>query len=135
MKGLRNMNNNKKVITQGGNNDAVALLLGSFELLVLLAVIDARPWAYGITIRDAADRRRHGRDDEDGRHRISLGAIYATLDRLERKGLVRSWRGDPTPARGGRSKRFFELTPRGELSVQRSLSVLSGPVVVVDAAT
>jgi PadR family transcriptional regulator PadR len=128
------MNTHSLTKKEGGNN-AVALRLGAFELLVLLAVIDSRPYAYGITIRDAAVRRRDGIDVHDGTG-ISLGAVYATLDRLERKKhLVRSWRGDPTPERGGRSKRFFELTALGEASVQRSLDVFNSGSVAAVVAT
>ncbi|MGW8268263.1 MAG: PadR family transcriptional regulator, partial [Longimicrobiales bacterium] len=49
---------------------------------------------------------------EAGRE-VSLGAIYTALDRLAQKGLVSSELGDPTPVRGGRRKRHYELTPRG----------------------
>ncbi|MBV8545120.1 MAG: PadR family transcriptional regulator [Acidobacteria bacterium] len=124
------MNNEKATTTEGGKDNALAILLGAFELLVLLAVIDSSPYSYGITIRDAATRRRHHGEEDGPQRRISLGAIYATLDRLQAKGLVHSWRGDPTPARGGRSKRFFELTPRGEASVHRSLNVMRMPAAL-----
>jgi PadR family transcriptional regulator, regulatory protein PadR len=51
---------------------------------------------------------------------VSIGAVYATLDRLETKGYVKSHRGDPTPERGGRSKRFFRVTPKGMAAVNRT---------------
>src|SRR3954470_11664273 len=91
-----------------GIDHATTRVLGAFELIVLLGVIDAQPAAYGIRIQEEVDKRRRR---EEG---TSLGAIYTTLDRLEAKELVRSWRGEPTAARGGRSKRFFALTPLGE---------------------
>jgi len=49
-----------------------------------------------------------------------MGAVYAALDRLEAKGLVRSLLGDPTPQRGGKRKRLFEITPSG-MSTLRDL--------------
>jgi PadR family transcriptional regulator, regulatory protein PadR len=51
---------------------------------------------------------------------VSIGAIYATLDRLERKGYVKSALGDPTPERGGRSKRYFRVTAKGVAAVNRT---------------
>ena len=55
---------------------------------------------------------------------VSIGAVYATLERLETKGYVKSHRGDPTPERGGRSKRFFRVTPRGVAAVNRTQRAL-----------
>src|SRR5258706_13272233 len=61
--------------------------------------------AYGAAIRDAIE-------DATGR-RCSTGALYTTLDRLEDKGLLKTWMGDPTPERGGRPKRMVRLTDKG----------------------
>ena len=58
------------------------------------------------------------------RREVSIGAVYATLDRLEAKGYVKSRRGDPTPERGGRSKRFFRVTAKGVAAVNRTQSAL-----------
>ena len=88
--------------------------LGNFELLIMLALCDVRPNAYGVTIVRAAERRRRGSP-------VSLGAVYTTLERLEEKDLVRSWKSDSTPIRGGRKKRLFELTERGRQSLDHSL--------------
>lgn len=79
--------------------------LGSFELMVLLAVIRLDDAAYGVTILRALEAGT-GRD-------VGVGSIYAALDRLEAKGLVTSRLGDPTPERGGRAKRYFRATPDG----------------------
>jgi PadR family transcriptional regulator, regulatory protein PadR len=49
---------------------------------------------------------------------VSIGAVYSTLDRLETKGYVKSRFGDPTPERGGRSKRFFRVTAEGVAAVK-----------------
>ena len=56
---------------------------------------------------------------------LAIGAVYATLERLERKGYVSSWVGDPTAARGGRAKRFFKLESSGVAALQRSRQMLS----------
>jgi DNA-binding PadR family transcriptional regulator len=79
--------------------------LGEFEQIVLLAVMRLGPDSYGVSIRREIEART-------GR-KVSLGAIYPTLDRLEAKGLVNSRKGRPTPERGGRSKRHFTLEPIG----------------------
>lgn len=55
---------------------------------------------------------------------VKLGSVYATLERLERKGLVASRLGDPTPERGGRAKRYFEVTPNGLREVRKTRQVL-----------
>lgn len=87
--------------------------LGEFEQLVLLAVLQLRSDAYGMTIRREL-QERIGR-------RASLGAIYTTLDRMEAKGFVSSWTGDPTPERGGRAKRFFKIQADGKAALRGSL--------------
>jgi DNA-binding PadR family transcriptional regulator len=90
--------------------------LGEFEHVVLLALLRLVDNAYGVSVRQEIDQRT-GRD-------VSIGAIYATLDRLERKGYVTSRLGDPTPERGGRSKRFFRVTARGRTAVNRTHDAL-----------
>jgi PadR family transcriptional regulator len=85
--------------------------LGEFEHIVLLAVLRLGDQAYGVTVRREIEVRT--------RREVSIGAIYATLDRLEAKGYVQSRSGDPTPERGGRSKRFFQVTPQGVSAVNR----------------
>ena len=81
--------------------------LGQFEQLVLAAILSLRENAYGVTIQskvaELADPKK-----------ISLGAIYVTLDRLEDKGFVTSWLTDPTSERGGRAKRCYRLEALGE---------------------
>lgn len=79
--------------------------LGEFEHIILLALLRLEGRAYGVTVRQEIQFRIK-RD-------VSIGAVYATLDRLERKGYVKSHLGDPTPERGGRSKRFFRVTAKG----------------------
>lgn len=79
--------------------------LREFEELVLLGILVAGPEAYGAALQQILL-------DEAGRE-VSLGAIYTALERLTRKGLVISELGEPTPVRGGRRKRQYELTPEG----------------------
>ena len=87
--------------------------LGQFEQLVLTAILTQREDAYGITI--------HSKVQELARPRkVSLGAVYVTLDRLEDKGLVSSWLSDPTPERGGRAKRCYRLEALGERALEES---------------
>jgi DNA-binding PadR family transcriptional regulator len=86
--------------------------LGHFEHIVLLALIRLGDEAYGVSVRREIEQRA-GRE-------VSLGAIYATLDRLEGKKLVRSRVGEPTAARGGRAKRHFRITARGVTAVNRT---------------
>jgi DNA-binding PadR family transcriptional regulator len=96
--------------------------LGEFEQVVLLAILRLGNDAYGVTIRSEIAART-GREP-------APGALYTTLDRMEQKGVVRSWLGDATPQRGGRAKRFFALTKTGRaalVSAQRAYrSLLDG---------
>jgi DNA-binding PadR family transcriptional regulator len=78
-------------------------------------VLIATPDAYGPSLQQILA-------EEAGR-KASLGAIYTALDRLARKGLVLSELGDPTPIRGGRRKRHYELTPQGLEKVQETRRV------------
>ncbi len=87
--------------------------LGQFEQLVLTGILSLRDDAYGVTI--------HSKVQELARPRaVSFGAIYVTLDRLEDKGLVTSWKSDPKPERGGRAKRCYRLSALGERALQES---------------
>jgi len=90
--------------------------LGEFEHIVVLAVLRLAERAYGVTVRQEIEFR--------ARREVSIGAVYATLDRLEEKGYVQSHRGEPTPERGGRSKRFFRVTAQGILAVNRTQRAL-----------
>jgi len=86
--------------------------LGEFEHVVILAVLRLGDRAYGVTVRQEIEYRI--------KREVSIGAIYATLDRLEAKGYVKSQFGDPTPERGGRSKRFFRVSAKGVAAVNRT---------------
>jgi DNA-binding PadR family transcriptional regulator len=90
--------------------------LGEFEQVVLLAVQRLEGQGYGMSIRREIEKRT-----ERG---VSIGAIYATLERLEKKGYLKSWEGDSTPVRGGRSRRHFQLRPEGGDALRRSRGML-----------
>ncbi len=90
--------------------------LGEFEHLIVLAVLRLADEAYGVTVRQEIESRT--------KREVSIGAVYATLDRLEDKGYVKSHLSDPTPERGGRSKRYFEVTAKGIRAVNRTRHAL-----------
>ena len=79
--------------------------LGEFEQRVLLAILRCDAKATPIEIRREVLRASG--------HEPSRGAFYTTLDRLEGKGLLRSWEGAPTAQRGGRRRKFYGLRPAG----------------------
>ena len=83
--------------------------LGEFEQVVLLAILRLADDAYGVTIADEILKCT--------RREPSRGALYTTLDRMERKGLVRSSMGGATPQRGGRAKRYFSVTKGGRAAL------------------
>lgn len=80
-------------------------MLGEFEYLLLAASARLGDDAYGAAIRQEVETAT-------GR-RCSIGALYTTLDRLEEKGLIKTWIGNATPKRGGRSKRMVRITAKG----------------------
>ncbi|HEY6185486.1 MAG TPA: helix-turn-helix transcriptional regulator [Terriglobales bacterium] len=90
--------------------------LGEFEHIVMLALLRLEDRAYGVTVRQEIESRT--------KREVSIGAVYATLDRLETKGYVKSYLGEPTPERGGRSKRFFEVMAHGVAAVNRTQHAL-----------
>jgi PadR family transcriptional regulator PadR len=90
--------------------------LGEFEQIVLLAILRLNGDAYGVPIRQEIE-------EKTGRS-LTVGALYRTLDRLEDKGYVGSWFSDPTPERGGRSKRYFRLKSSGVRALAESREAL-----------
>jgi PadR family transcriptional regulator, regulatory protein PadR len=90
--------------------------LGSLEHIVLLAVMRLGEDAYGITVRREIESTI-GRD-------LSIGAAYATLVRLESKGLVKSLAGEPTAERGGRAKRYFRVTADGKAALRNTHEII-----------
>jgi len=91
--------------------------LGEFEQFLLLSILTLGDTAYGSTIRILlADTIK--RD-------VTIGALYTTLDRLEKKGLVDSKVGEATPERGGRAKKYFKVTAKGHHALKRSKQALT----------
>jgi len=87
-------------------------LLGSLEHIILLALARLDGGAHGMIVRCEIEKRT-------GRN-VSIGAVYATLERLEAKGYVSSFTGEPTAERGGRAKRLFRVEAAGKLALQIS---------------
>ena len=91
--------------------------VGEFELYVLLAIAHLGAEAYGIAMRQEIESRT-GRE-------IAIGAIYATLGRLEDKGLVRYGLSRPQPVQGGRARKLYALTPAGTKALRHSTAMLT----------
>ena len=91
--------------------------LGSFEVIVMLALIRLGDRAYGVPISLEISQRT-GRE-------VALGSVYAALERLEQKGLVSSELGEPTTERGGRAKKYFHVTGKGLREVRETKRVFS----------
>ena len=90
--------------------------LAEFELYVMLAIARLDGDAYGAAIRNAIEERT-GRP-------ISIGALYATLGRLSDKGLLRFETSEPAPVRGGRSRKYYRLTPKGRAALTHSTEMM-----------
>jgi len=86
--------------------------LGEFEHCVLLSIIQLSENAYGVTIRQYL-KKSIERD-------VTLGALYSTIERLENKGLITSWKGESKPERGGKAKRMVKVTAQGLQSVKEA---------------
>jgi DNA-binding PadR family transcriptional regulator len=80
-------------------------MIGEFEYLILAAAAQLGDHGYGAAIRHEIENAT--------KRRCSIGALYTTLDRLETKGLLKTWMGDATPQRGGRAKRMVRVTAKG----------------------
>jgi PadR family transcriptional regulator PadR len=85
-------------------------MLGEFEYLLITAAAALGENAYGAAIREEIQ-------STTGR-RCSIGALYTTIDRLETKGLLKTWMGEATAQRGGRSKRMVRVTPKGVVAAK-----------------
>ena len=90
--------------------------LGEFEQMVLLAILRLGEAAYAVPIRDEIEQRAS--------RSVARGALYTTLERLEAKGFLASRMSDPTPERGGRSRRYFKVTGEGMHSLRHSHAAL-----------
>jgi len=95
--------------------------LGEFEILILAALIRLGDNAYGVTIRNEIEKRAE--------RSVSVGALYSTLGRLEKKNYVSSEVGEATAERGGRAKRYYQLSPLGKAQLDKSVRALSNMLV------
>jgi DNA-binding PadR family transcriptional regulator len=91
--------------------------LGNFEMMLLLALIRLGNNAYGVTIARELE-------EKSGRE-VVLANVYAKLERLEEMGYVTSKLGDPTPERGGKAKRYFQITASGIREVRDTKELLT----------
>jgi DNA-binding PadR family transcriptional regulator len=89
--------------------------IGEFEEIVMLTILILKDQAYGVAIKEDIESRV-------GR-KVSLGAMRTALDRLESKGLLESEFGEATAVRGGKRKRFFQVTASGKKSLEGVRSV------------
>ncbi len=105
--------------------------LGEFEQLILFALVELGDDGYGAAI----GRSIEARTDRS----VSAGAVYTALDRLETRGLLESWVGDPTAERGGRRRKHYRVTPEGAVELRRSVEVIramsDGLMPALDAMT
>jgi PadR family transcriptional regulator PadR len=85
-------------------------MLGEFEYLLITAAATLGDNAYGASMREEIETAT-------GR-KCSIGALYTTIDRLEKKGLIKTWMGEATMERGGRAKRMVRVTPKGVQSAK-----------------
>lgn len=86
--------------------------LNDLEQLILLALLRIGDEAYGVSVHEEiATRAQRG---------VSIAAIYAALERLERRGHVEIWMSEPTPERGGRAKKHFRVTSAGAAALRRA---------------
>ena len=91
-------------------------VLGEFEQIVMLAILRLGEAAYGVSITDEIATRTE--------RAVSVGAVYKTLERLEDKGLVGSWIGAPTAARGGRRKKHYRVLAPGQRALKQGVGDL-----------
>jgi DNA-binding PadR family transcriptional regulator len=98
--------------------------LGQFEQLVLTAILALGDNGYGVTI--------HAKVEELSKPRtVARGAVYATLDRMEDKELIASWLSEPTPERGGRSRRHYRLEKTGEKALRETAKIAQRLIEII----
>ncbi|NQZ75714.1 MAG: PadR family transcriptional regulator [Ekhidna sp.] len=92
--------------------------LGEFQEIVMLCILILNENAYGVTIQEEIDKQM--------KRAISRGALHTALTRLEEKGFIRSHYGEPTSERGGRRKRFYEVSTKGLETLQEAKELRQG---------
>ncbi len=90
--------------------------LSDLEVLALAAILRLGPEAYGVSIKDEIARRTE--------RSVSIGSLYKALHRLERRGFVSTYSGQPTAVRGGRAKKHFLIEPEGRQALEASVGAL-----------
>ena len=100
--------------------------LGDLEELVLLSVLRLGGDAHGGCVREQLI--------ENANRSVSISTVYVTLMRLEEKGYVHSWKGEPGAPRGGKAKRFFALQPEGVEALESTRAVRDRMWEEVDAS-
>lgn len=103
---LKNRNISASLAYTQPKNCRMKNYLGEFEELVLLTIAGLGMEAYGVSIQQALATQSN--------RAVSIGSLHSTVTRLEDKGFLKSWTGGATQERGGRSKRYYELTPSGK---------------------
>jgi DNA-binding PadR family transcriptional regulator len=98
--------------------DLVSNRIAELELLIMLALLRLGDDAYGVSIRQEIEQRSG--------HSVAIGAVYATLARLEEKRFATSRLSDPLPMRGGRARKHWKLTALGERAVRNAATSLAG---------
>lgn len=101
--------------------------LGEFEQIILLAILRQNNKSYGAQISDTIETF--------GNRSINFGALYTTLSRLEKKGLVSSQIGEATAVRGGRAKKYFTVSAEGQKAVKNSVNTLLSMVDGLDLSS
>jgi len=91
--------------------------LGEFEIMVMAALLHLKDEAYGAAIRNEIEQKTQ--------RTASVGAIYTTLSRMEKKGYVESQLGKSTAERGGKAKRYFQVTQDGYQVFKESVGSLN----------
>lgn len=86
------------------------------EQVVMLAILRKQPDAYGVSIYEELEKRLE--------KEVAMATIYATLEKLEKKGFVKSRQGQATAERGGRAKMYFDITGKGQQALNASLNAL-----------
>jgi DNA-binding PadR family transcriptional regulator len=91
--------------------------LGEFEQLLMFALLRLGDDAYGVTLRREIENRTN--------RSVSAGAVFTAMERLEARGFVSSYIGDPTPQRGGKRKKHYRLEPAGARALNRTYESLN----------
>jgi PadR family transcriptional regulator PadR len=100
---------NREPFPLTSKNKIMQVYLGELEELVLLTVASLDGGAYGVSIQLELKKRC--------KRSITIGALHSTITRLVEKGMLKSWTGGATEERGGRSKRFYDISPLGKSSL------------------